>query len=275
MFRRNVCLPAVLAIGTSGVLALNGCFLDSTGYGGLFGGAGGTGGTGGSGGETTSTGGNGGTGGGTTSTGGSGGTGGSPACAEGEKQPCYSGAAGTKDVGVCKSGEQICSDATWGPCEGEVLPESMDTDCDGLDSDCDGEDDTAEGCATFSVTDTCQGVLLLSGGSVIVPEGSSPDAMACFNGTVTWYVNPGDVVYILEDDDMTTVRVLNTVPMTIEAKAQIATAEFDYMSMLQQYQFGGFSTNGLTQTVTPVPGGNDYKVVRSPSTARVSFALSF
>jgi hypothetical protein len=61
----------------------------------------------------------------------------------------------------------------------------------------------------------------------------------------------------------------------IEGKTQIATADFDHTSMLQQYQFGGFSTNGLTQTMTPVPGGNDYNVVRSPSTARASFTLSF
>lgn len=271
----KVCLPA-LVVMLNGCVLLHGCFLDSTGYG-AFGGSGGTGGAGGSGntGGETSTGGTAGMGGSSTTTGGSGGTGGSPPCADGDMQSCYSGAAATKDVGTCKAGQQTCIGSAWGPCEGEVLPESMDTDCDDLDSDCDGEDDVAEGCAAFSVTDTCQGVLLLSGGSVIVPEGSSPDAMACYNGTVKWYVNPGDVVYILEDDDMTTVRVLNAMPMTIETKVQIATAKFNHVAMLQQYQFGGFSTNGLTQMVTPVLNGNDYDLVHKPSAARTSFVFSF
>jgi hypothetical protein len=263
------------------VFVLSGCLLNTKGIDSGTTGAGGSGGSGGgTGGEMTSTTStsttSSGMGGATSSTSGSGGTGGGNIiCNDGDTQSCYSGLPGTQDVGSCQGGTQTCAKNAWGPCEGEVLPEATDVVCDGVDSDCDGDDDEAEGCATFEVSDTCQGVLLISGGSTIVPEGSSPDAMACYNGTVKWYVNPGDTLYILEDDDMTTVRVLNAMPMTIETKVQIATAKFNHVAMLQQYQFGGFSTNGLTQMVTPVLNGNDYDLVHKPSAARTSFVFSF
>jgi hypothetical protein len=62
------------------------------------------------------------------------------ACVPGEKQPCYQGAPGTKDIGACKGGFQTCkADGTgWGACVGQVLPKyeicanSIDEDCDGV-----------------------------------------------------------------------------------------------------------------------------------------------
>lgn len=267
----KVCLPALVVL-LNGCVLLHGCFLDSTGYG-VFGGSGGTGGSGNTGGET-STGGTAGMGGSST-TGGSSGTGGSLPCTDGDTQSCYSGVAGTKDIGTCKAGQQTCIGTDWGPCKGEVLPESMDIDCDDLDSDCDGEDDVAEGCAAFSVTDTCQGVLLLNGGNAIVPEGSSPDTMACFNGTVKQYVNPGDVLYILENDSEVKITIWNIDPVDIAGRIQADVSAFDHASMLAQYQIGAFDTVGLTITQAPVPNGKQYTIVRAGTPARPSFALSF
>jgi len=48
----------------------------------------------------------------------------------------YSGPVGTKGVGPCKAGRQICSKGQWGSCFGEVLP--TPEVCNGKDDDCDG-----------------------------------------------------------------------------------------------------------------------------------------
>lgn len=65
-------------------------------------------------------------------------TGGSaPGCAKGSSQSCYTGPAGTKDVGPCQAGTQDCQDGQWGPCEGEVTP--VTEVCDSADNDCDGQ----------------------------------------------------------------------------------------------------------------------------------------
>jgi hypothetical protein len=61
-------------------------------------------------------------------------------------QACYTGAAGTENVGPCRGGSQVCgAGGTWGPCQGEVLPAAAET-CDGVDNDCDGQlDEDAAG----------------------------------------------------------------------------------------------------------------------------------
>jgi hypothetical protein len=68
------------------------------------------------------------------------------ACAPGQKQPCYQGAPGTNNIGVCKSGTQTCKpDGTgWGLCEDQVLPRH-ETCGNNLDDDCNGVvDDNAD-----------------------------------------------------------------------------------------------------------------------------------
>ena len=67
------------------------------------------------------------------------------ACAPGTVRACYSGAAGTQGVGLCRAGTQTCSadGLAWGACQGEVLP-AAET-CDARDNDCNGSVDDAPG----------------------------------------------------------------------------------------------------------------------------------
>jgi hypothetical protein len=61
-----------------------------------------------------------------------------PECCPGDRQPCYSGPAATRNVGVCREGSKLClRNGTWSPgCSGEVTP-GLET-CNGRDDDCDG-----------------------------------------------------------------------------------------------------------------------------------------
>ncbi|MFO0760745.1 MAG: nucleotide-binding protein [Byssovorax sp.] len=61
-------------------------------------------------------------------------------CIPGSLKLCYSGPAGTQDIGICLSGVLTCTPegTGYGPCEGEVVP--MAEDCaTPADEDCDGE----------------------------------------------------------------------------------------------------------------------------------------
>lgn len=60
-------------------------------------------------------------------------------CNPGQIEACYSGPAGTANVGRCRPGLRVCAGdgAAWGPCIGEVMPEVERCDTPG-DEDCDG-----------------------------------------------------------------------------------------------------------------------------------------
>lgn len=94
-------------------------------------------------------------------------------------QTCYSGAAGTAGVGLCKSGTQTCTDGSFGTCVGEVTP-SADI-CNSADDDCDGtvdEDFPNLGSACTVGTGACQqtgAVLCNSAGSGEVCSVSAGD----------------------------------------------------------------------------------------------------
>ena len=57
-------------------------------------------------------------------------------CLRSSRLECYSGAAATMGVGVCRAGLRRCRSVTWSACEGEVVP-SFEA-CNQLDDDCDG-----------------------------------------------------------------------------------------------------------------------------------------
>lgn len=71
-------------------------------------------------------------------------TGGATSCTPGEQRPCYTGPAGTQDVGSCRGGVETCAadGASFDACAGEILPVAetcgvaVDTDCDGMLADC-------------------------------------------------------------------------------------------------------------------------------------------
>lgn len=64
-------------------------------------------------------------------------------CRLGASEACYSGPAGTRDVGACTGGTRTCSHIGWSECAGEVAPVAEDCS-DGIDNDCDGATDVAD-----------------------------------------------------------------------------------------------------------------------------------
>ena len=96
-------------------------------------------------------------------------------CSPGQSRPCYTGPPGTKGVGACQQGKQLCKDGRWQPaCKGEVKPFSES--CDGKDNDCDGSTDE-----DFKVGDTCEvgkGVCKESGKLVCKSDGSGTECDA-------------------------------------------------------------------------------------------------
>ena len=65
---------------------------------------------------------------------------------DGLTRPCYDGPAGTRGVGGCKDGTQLCSGGSWGACKGHTKPQAEV--CNGKDDDCDGKtDEEASGAA--------------------------------------------------------------------------------------------------------------------------------
>jgi hypothetical protein len=59
-------------------------------------------------------------------------------CMDGAVQACYSGAPLTRNVGICKTGIQTCSNGVWGDCKGEQLPQ-LENCSDSFDNDCNGK----------------------------------------------------------------------------------------------------------------------------------------
>ena len=64
-------------------------------------------------------------------------------CMDGQTQPCYRGAVGTRNTGLCRDGTQTCKNGIWLECVGDTLP--VPESCDQRDNDCNGKvDDSAE-----------------------------------------------------------------------------------------------------------------------------------
>jgi len=67
-------------------------------------------------------------------------------CTSGEVEACYSGPVGVVGIGICQSGVRSCSaNGTFGPCQGETLPQAESCG-NGLDDDCNGVVDDPSSC---------------------------------------------------------------------------------------------------------------------------------
>jgi hypothetical protein len=82
-------------------------------------------------------------------------------CAPNASEPCYTGPAGTRNVGACKDGTHTCNAAgtEWGTCDGQVLP-SPETCLTPVDDNCDGQVNEAGGAGclcTPNTTSSCYG----------------------------------------------------------------------------------------------------------------------
>ncbi len=78
------------------------------------------------------------------------------ACAPDATTACYTGAAGTLGVGLCKGGQQTCNaqGTGYGACAGEVVP-AAETCLDAFDNDCNGEtNEDGAGCVCAPSTIT-------------------------------------------------------------------------------------------------------------------------
>jgi hypothetical protein len=104
-------------------------------------------------------------------------------CSPGQRQACWPGARGQRNVGACEDGVQACiaTDSEfpkWGPCEGAVLP-SPDTTDDGVDQDCDGSGEIvrcvpkAEAC-TGGADEDCDGKVDCADGDCAQHQACAP-----------------------------------------------------------------------------------------------------
>ena len=110
-------------------------------------------------------------------------------CTPGETQECYTGPAGTKDIGTCVAGVAECQPdgANWGPCNGQITP-VFDACSDGKDNDCNGTVDDAKD---------------LDGDGWTPCDGDCCDVMNADGCADPGLVNPGafDVAGNMVDDD--------------------------------------------------------------------------
>jgi MYXO-CTERM domain-containing protein len=98
-------------------------------------------------------------------------------------QACYTGPAGTQNVGLCHGGTQSCTGGAWGACGGQVVP-TIET-CDTLDNDCDGTAD--EGYTLQTDVLNCGAC----GYSCVGHAGAHTFATGCVTGQCQYACQPG------------------------------------------------------------------------------------
>jgi RHS repeat-associated protein len=104
-----------------------------------------------------------------------------PRCTPGATESCYSGPGGTQGVGICRAGTRTCqANGTFGPCQGEVLPQEAES-CNGLDDDCDAQTDEGFGQQTCGIGACQRTVSTCENGQPQVCTPGAPIAEICGN----------------------------------------------------------------------------------------------
>ncbi len=76
-------------------------------------------------------------------------------CQDGARRSCYNGPAGTKGVGVCKAGIELCRGGKWsGSCVGAIIPTAEKCN-DGLDNNCNNQKDENCGVCRSNDQEVC------------------------------------------------------------------------------------------------------------------------
>jgi hypothetical protein len=109
--------------------------------------------------------------------------GGPPLCTPGAPMSCYSGPAGTENVGVCRAGQEVClqPDDASSACLGEVVPTAEDCHSH-ADEDCDGESYCAGSMIAAASFGSATGALGIADGAP-TPDGGSV-LVGVFSGTI-------------------------------------------------------------------------------------------
>ncbi|MFT7621090.1 MAG: hypothetical protein ACI9WU_000251, partial [Myxococcota bacterium] len=96
---------------------------------------------------------------------------------------CYTGTAGTVNVGLCAFGQRQCTAGTFSgvPCLNDVVPAADDSTCDGLDDDCDGDIDEDYGDGITCTDDVCGAAIPVSTPN----DGQCDDSNPCTDNTCT------------------------------------------------------------------------------------------
>jgi uncharacterized protein (TIGR03382 family) len=98
-------------------------------------------------------------------------------CTPGDSRPCYTGPAGTQNVGICHGGTQTCDPrGNWGACVGQILPTAEI--CDGIDESCSGVVDQGAPCPAGNACVNGSCVPSVCGGesNITCPTGYTCDA---------------------------------------------------------------------------------------------------
>ncbi len=118
---------------------------------------------------------------------------------------CYTGAAGTENVGPCKGGTKTCNalGTAYGACSGEVLP-ATETCNTTVDDDCDGQtNESGAGCVCLpnAVTSCYTGPAGTSGKGQCKTGTSTCNALGTVAGACTGQVLPGTETCTTTIDD--------------------------------------------------------------------------
>jgi hypothetical protein len=185
-------------------------------------------------------------------------------CVDGQTQSCYTGPAGTQNVGICKGGTATCSNGQWGSCTGQVVPKA-EVCGNTLDDDCNGV--VNNGCST---TGKILHYELEQSSGTNVPNSASGQPAGTINGSYAW-ASPGGAPgsnYELSILAGGTNNVATNLPSTPATNLTVeywwryenaATTAIPYMFNQGSNSFRAF-TNGVAGTgiyVRATPGGSD------------------